>query len=195
MPAPAAAGLPGGLAWPARPQAPGGCGLFSIGCQAGHAVDSWFTSLATSAARPLFGLLGRTLLSTPQLGDLAAVRSLQAGSLALADAAYVLLVLAGGMVVMSHQSLQASYAARDIAPRLVVGFLAANLSLPLGGKMISLADGLSAALAGQGLHPAAAGGTARGLIRSGCSRTAAPCEGPTGSIRRESAGRRVRGRW
>lgn len=137
---------------PAQP----GCGVLDVGCQVGQAISSWFTALVKSAINPLFGLLGRTLLATPQLGGLATVRGLWAGSLAIADTAYVLLVLAGGMVVMSHQTLQTSYAAKQIAPRLVVGFLAANTSLLVAGKAIALADGLSAALAGQGLNPAAA---------------------------------------
>jgi hypothetical protein len=38
----------------------------------------------------------------------------------------VLLVLIGGIVVISHQTLQAAYAVKDIAPRRVVGFAAAN---------------------------------------------------------------------
>ena len=142
----------------------GGCGFFDVACQAGHSIDSWFAGLVTSAINPLFGLLGQTLLSTPQAGGFATVRGLWAGSLAIADTGYVLLVLIGGMIVMGHQTLQTSYAAKDIAPRLVVGFLAANLSLLLAGKAIAFADGLSAALAGQGLDPAAAGAMLRSLI-------------------------------
>jgi hypothetical protein len=141
-----------------------GCGFFDVGCQAGQAIDSWFAGLARSAVNPLFALLGRTLLSTPQVGDFSTVWSLWAGSLAITDASYVLLVLTGGIVVMGHQSVQASYAAKDIAPRLVTGFLAANTSLLLAGKAITVADGLSAALAGQGLDPAAAGAMLRSLI-------------------------------
>jgi len=142
----------------------GGCGFFDVACQAGHSIDSWFAGLVTSAINPLFGLLGQTLLSTPQAGGFATVRGLWAGSLAIADTGYVLLVLIGGIIVMGHQTLQTSYAAKDIAPRLVVGFLAANLSLLLADKAIAFADGLSGALAGQGLDPAAAGAMLRSLI-------------------------------
>ncbi len=153
---------------PAAPASPppgqGGCGFFNIGCQVGHAIDSWFADLVKSAINPLFALLGDTLLSTPQVGGSSTVRSLWAGSLAIADASYVLLVLIGGIIVMGHQTVQTSYAVKDIAPRLVVGFLAANLSLLLAGKAIQFADGMSAALAGQGLDPAAAGAMLRSLI-------------------------------
>jgi hypothetical protein len=51
----------------------------------------------------------------------------------------------------------AGYTVKDIAPRLLTGFGAANLSLLLTGKAISTANALSAALAGQGLNPSSAG--------------------------------------
>jgi hypothetical protein len=146
------------------PAGGGGCGFFDFGCQIRHAIDSWFTGLVTSAINPLFTLLGKTLLSTPQVGGFSTVRSLWAGSVAIADACYVLLVLFDGILVMSHQTLQSSYAVKDIAPRLVVGFIAANLSLLLAGKAIQFADGMSTALAGQGLDPAAAGTMLRSLV-------------------------------
>ncbi len=142
----------------------GGCGFFNFGCQVGHAIDSWFADLVKSAINPLFALLGQTLLSTPQVGGFGTVRGLWTGSLVIADTCYVLLVLAGGLIVMGHQTVQVSYAVKDIAPRLVVGFIAANLSLLLAGKAIAFADGMSAALAGQGLDPAAAGAMLRSLI-------------------------------
>lgn len=134
----------------------GGCGWFDFSCEVSHSITSWFSSLVTSAANPLFALLGRSLLSTPQVGDFATVRSLWEGSLAVTDTAYVLAVLAAGIMLMSNGML-AAYTAKDIAPRLVTGFAAANLSLLLAGKAIGAADGLSAALAGQGLNPSAAG--------------------------------------
>jgi hypothetical protein len=145
------------------PVAQPGCGVFDLSCHVGQAIDSWFAGLVKSAINPLFSLLGRTLLATPQPGQFATVHSLWTGSVAITDTCYVLAVLAGGIVVMSHQSLQTSYTVKEIAPRLVVGFLAANTSLLVASKAIALADGLSAALAGQGLNPAAAAAMLRSL--------------------------------
>ncbi len=149
----------------AAPQAAsGGCGFFNVACQIGHAIDSWFADLVKTAVNPMFALLGESLLSTPQVGGIGTVRSLWSGSLAIADTSYVLLVVVGGIMLMSYQTLQTSYAVKDIAPRLVVGFIAANLSLLLAGKAIQFADGISAALAGQGLDPHAAGQILRNVI-------------------------------
>ena len=50
--------------------------------------------------------------------------------------------------------MQTSYGIKEIAPRLVLGFLAANLSLVLAGRGIAFANALSGALAGQGVDPA-----------------------------------------
>jgi hypothetical protein len=152
------------LVRPAAPGAPAGCGLLDFACQAGHAIDSWFADLVSAAINPMFALIGQTLLTTPQVGSIGEVRSIWGTSDVIANAAYVLLVLAGGIIVMGHQTVQSSYSVKEIAPRLVTGFIAANLSLVLAGKAISLADGLSAALAGQGLGPAAAGQMLRSLL-------------------------------
>jgi hypothetical protein len=160
----AAPAAPTAPARPAAPAAAAGCSWLSITCHVTQAVSNWFAGLVTSAINPLFGLLGRFLLSTPQPAGIPAVRGLWTGSLAIADAAYVLAILAGAVIVMSHQTLQTRYAVKEIAPRLVTGFVAANLSLWAAGQMISLADSLSAALAGQGLDPAQAGSMIRSLI-------------------------------
>ena len=89
-----------------------------------------------------------------------------ATSLAIADACYVLLVLIGGIVVMSHETVQTSTSAKEIAPRLVLGLAAANLSMILITRAVSLANGLSAALAGQGVDPQAAGQALASTIRN-----------------------------
>ena len=49
----------------------------------------------------------------------------------LANAGYVLLVCAGGVLLMTNETLQARYAVKEVAPRLVVGMVAANTSLLL----------------------------------------------------------------
>src|SRR5580693_4339503 len=102
------------------------------------AAGSWM-SAARSATRSPPG-------SRP--GAIPAVHSMWATSLAIADSAYVLLVLIGGVIVMGHETLQTSYSAKEIAPRLVTGFLAANLSLVLISRATTIANALSAALAG-----------------------------------------------
>ena len=126
------------------------CGFFDVTCHITSAITGWFAGLITSAINPLVSFIGSSALSTPQPSSIPAVSSLWAASLAIADACYLLLVVIGGVIVMSHETLQSSYAAKEIAPRLVTGFIAANLSMVVMTRAVSIANGLSAALAGGG---------------------------------------------
>ncbi len=158
--------VPAATAAPARPGTPaaeaislpgtGGCGLLDFGCYVSNAITSWFAGLVKSAVNPLLSLIGRTALSTPQPGSIAAVQNLWSTGLGIADACYGLLVLVGGIIVMSHETLQTSYSAKEIAPRVVIGFVTANLSMVLMSKAIDLANGLSAAFTAGGVSPQSA---------------------------------------
>jgi len=148
--------VPAAIAAPARPATPaaaGGCGLLDVTCYISNAITSWFAGLVKSAVNPLLSLIGRTALSTPQPGSIAAVRALWSAGLGIADACYVLLVLIGGIIVMSHETLQTSYSAKEIAPRVVTGFVTANLSMVVMTRAVDLANGLSAAFTAQGVEP------------------------------------------
>ena len=154
--APATPASPSPSPLPAPVTGTGGCGLLDFTCEVSSSITSWFASLVKSAVNPLLTLIGQSALSTPQPGSIPAVHTMWATSLAVADACYVLLVLIGGILVMSHETLQTSYSAKEIAPRIVLGFVGANLSMVVISQAITIANGLSAALAGQGVTPATA---------------------------------------
>jgi hypothetical protein len=139
------------------------CGFFDVTCHVTSAIDGWFRDLVTSALNPVLALLGRTVLATPDVtgGKVGLIWGVTAG---IANALVVLLVLAGGAVVMSHETLQTRYAAKDIAPRVVVAVIAANASLALVGLAIPVANALSAALLGNGVDPAQATAAMRQLV-------------------------------
>ena len=154
---------------PAAHPALAACGLLDFTCQISQSITSWFASLVESAINPVLTVIGQDLLSTPQPGSFPAVAGMWGTSLAIADAAYVLLVLAGGIVVMGYETVQTSTSAKEIAPRLVLGLAVSNLSLILTSHAVSLANGLAAALAGQGADPQAAGAALAGTIRNSIS--------------------------
>jgi hypothetical protein len=147
---------PSPLPQPAPVAGTGGCGFLDVTCYVTSAITGWFAGLVRSAVNPLLVLIGQSTLSTPQPGGIPAVHTMWATSLAVADACYVLLGLAGGILVMSHETVQTSYSVKEIAPRIVLGFLGANLSIVVISRAITLANGLSAALAGHGADPASA---------------------------------------
>jgi hypothetical protein len=156
-PSPSSSSSPQPAPAPATP----GCGFLDFNCYVTSAITGWFAGLVKSAVNPLLTLIGQTALSTPQPGSIPAVHTIWATSLAVADACYVLLVLLGGILVMSHETVQTSYSVKEIAPRIVLGFLGANLSMAVISQAITIANGLSAALAGHGVDPA---GAAKSLL-------------------------------
>ncbi len=141
----------------------GATGLFDIAGHIRDAINGWFRDLVASALDPVLTLLGSTVLSTPEVTG-GRVHDLWLVSAGIANTVFVLFVLAGGAVVMSHETLQTRYAAKQIAPRLVVGIIAANLSLAVVGLAVGFANALSGALLGQGVDAGSATGVLRALV-------------------------------
>jgi hypothetical protein len=138
-------------------------GLFDISGHIRDAINGWFRDLVTSALDPVLTLLGSTVLSTPDVTG-GRVHELWLVCAGIANTTFVLFVLAGGAIVMSHETLQTRYAAKQIAPRLVVGIIAANLSLAVVGLAVGFANALSGALLGQGVDAGSATGVLRTLV-------------------------------
>jgi hypothetical protein len=131
-----------------------GPSVIDIGARVRDAVNGWFRDLVASALTPTLGLLGRSVFATPDVtAPGGRARQLWWVCAGLANSLFVLLVLAGGVLVIGHETVQTSYSAKEIAPRLVLGFVAANSSLLLAGQGIALANALSRALLGQGVDP------------------------------------------
>lgn len=105
----------------------------------------------------LLRFVGSTLLSTPTLDQLPRIGEIWEQSRLLMVAVYSLLILVAGIIVMSHGSVQSRQSIREVAPRIVIGFLAANLSLFLGDQAIRFANAVSIAVLGDSLDPQTSG--------------------------------------
>jgi hypothetical protein len=131
-------------------------GLFDIPGQIRKAINDFLLWIAKSGLKPVMDTLGQTVLSTPDLTGNAQVKAFWTTSLVAANGIFVLFVMAGGFIVASHQTLQTSYGFKEIAPRVVVAAVAANVSLLVAGKAIAAVNALTAAIAGQGVDGQAA---------------------------------------
>jgi hypothetical protein len=142
-----------------------GPGLFDVAGRIRAAVNGWLRDLVASAIDPAVDLAARSVLATPNLAAPGGrVRELWGMSLGLANAGYALLVCAGGVLLMTNETLQARYTIKDVAPRLVVGLVASNTSLVLVSVGIDLANALSRALLGPGVDPAQARATLKAVL-------------------------------
>ena len=107
------------------------------------AIDTWFGNLVKSALEPVLRLIGSTLLSSPDVSN-GRIVQIWTGVLIIANALYVLFVLAGAVIVMGHETLQTRHSMKEIAPRLVLGAVASNASLWAISQTVSLGNALAA---------------------------------------------------
>lgn len=128
------------------------------GCVAAG-INSVFGGLVQAALSPILKLLAATALSTPTIDQLPGIGELWQNSFGLVVAVYGLLILIGGIVVMSHESLQTRYSIKEIGPRIPVAFLASTLSLFFVDKLIRLANAFSTTILGSDLNPPTLGTT------------------------------------
>ncbi|WP_336213594.1 hypothetical protein [Nonomuraea sp. LPB2021202275-12-8] len=128
------------------------CGFINVACEARQAVNEWFTHLVETASKPVFEMLGSTVLATPELDSpvMARAKQLWEVSRTIANTCFVLLVTAAGVMLMVGQALPGESSARELLPRLVWALLAANLSLVAIGYAITLVNGLSQAFLADG---------------------------------------------
>ena len=127
------------------------------------AIDTWFGNLVKSALEPVLRLIGNTLLASPDVSD-GRIAQVWTGVLITANSLYVLLVLAGAVIVMGHETVQTRYSVKDIAPRLVLGAIASNASLWAIEQSVSLGNALAAALMNGMLNAEGVGSRLTSLI-------------------------------
>src|SRR5690606_8922827 len=87
-------------------------------------------------------------------------------SLAVANSLYVLAVTAGGVLVMTNPTVQSSTSAKELLPRLLLGFVAANVSWFLCGVAARLANAAVPALLGHAATPDNAAATIARMLSS-----------------------------
>ena len=97
--------------------------------------------------------VGGSLLDPRRLTGVTALQQLWSNSRAVANGLFGLLILAGAMVIAGYETVQTRWALKEIAPRIVLGFLAVNLSWTVITASITGAAGLAVAVAGNGLAP------------------------------------------
>jgi hypothetical protein len=140
------------------------CGITNIGGCVTNAINAFFTGIVTDALNPLLDLLSKTLLTTPTPDSLPRVQELWDNSWQILLASYALLILIAGVLLMGYETVQTRHGVKEIAPRIVVGFLAGALSLWVATKGIEIANGLAQAVMGGGLDASSAGETLKNLV-------------------------------
>ncbi|MCP2290792.1 hypothetical protein APR08_003720 [Nocardia amikacinitolerans] len=132
------------------------CGVTNIDGCVENAIDGFFQRIVESALNPLLELLSETLLTTPEPGQIPEIGALWNQSWHIVTALYVLVVMAAGVLLMARETVQTQYSIRELAPRLVVGFVTGGLSMMIATAAIGFANALAGAVAGDGVDSASA---------------------------------------
>lgn len=140
------------------------CGITDVGACVSEGITSFFSALVVGALNPLLQTVGETLLATPRLDQVPVIAELWESSRGIAVASYALLITVAGLILMTYETLQTRTTIRETAPRIVIGFLAANLSLLVAGRAVEFANALSYALVAGGVDPNAAAQQLAGMF-------------------------------
>ncbi|MEV4539316.1 hypothetical protein AB0J82_36640 [Asanoa sp. NPDC049518] len=110
-------------------------------------ILGWLATAILACFDALIAVITDVLLVTPDVTTLPQVQALTGRSMLVVDAVYVLaFVAAGVMTMIAGGDAHSCYTAKDLLPRLVVGFVAAHFCQLWCHTMINLANALTAAL-------------------------------------------------
>lgn len=111
-------------------------------------VLNWLTSGTMAALNWVLGLLSNTVFTSPDVTALPQVGYMSNRALLVANASLALIVTVVGFLAMTHGTVQDRHSLKELLPRMLVGFLAANMSTPILTTAITGANALTEALAG-----------------------------------------------
>ncbi|WP_344093166.1 hypothetical protein [Nocardiopsis composta] len=123
------------------------CSLLDVKCH----VTNWFRDFALGALDPAFAWIAGIAFGIPPVPE--GVEGLWSGVLAVTNILFVLLVLAGGGVVMAHGTVQTRYGPGEVLGRTAFAFIASNASLWISREMLRAANGISRGIAAMAINP------------------------------------------
>ncbi|MDG4838276.1 hypothetical protein O7631_17295 [Micromonospora sp. WMMD967] len=109
-------------------------------------ILTWLAQRVADIIDALWSLLSSAFLVVPDVTGLPQVQTISARALMIVNTCFVLAIIACGIVIMGRDSVQARYGVGELAPRLVIGFIAANFATPLSKGLIELGNALTQAL-------------------------------------------------
>ncbi|MEV4283488.1 conjugal transfer protein TrbL family protein [Actinoplanes xinjiangensis] len=109
----------------------------------------WLAAKTLAMFGELLSLMTATFFVSPDVTLLPQVQQLAGWSLAVVNACYVLAVTAVGLLQFTGGGVESRFQVKDLLPRLVFGFVAANFGVEACRLLIEVANAVTASLAGQ----------------------------------------------
>jgi hypothetical protein len=109
----------------------------------------WLAEKTLAVFGDLLSLMTARFFVSPDVTLLPQVQQLAGWSLTVVNAVYVLAVTTAGLMQFAGGGVEARFQVKDLLPRLVFGFVAANFGLELCRMLIEVANAVTTSLAGQ----------------------------------------------
>lgn len=117
------------------------CGPVDFGCRVGVAFYLWLANLISDSVEFTVTLAALPALATPPPS--AGIRTVWGEHLTIANSLYVLVVVVAGILLMSYQTVQSSAGIKELLPRVVLGFIAANSSFLITEMMRDISNAIA----------------------------------------------------
>ena len=134
---------------------------------------NWLTARILDSLKFLWDLLAETAFTTPDVTTLRQVTRISGTSLTIVNTCFVLVIITAGILVMTRETLQIRYGIAELGPRMVVAFIAANMSPLICSTLIDSANALTQALTGEGIDSPGAFGQLRDTVTAALTNPAA----------------------
>ncbi|MEV6694902.1 conjugal transfer protein TrbL family protein [Micromonospora sp. NPDC051196] len=109
----------------------------------------WLAEMVNTLLGGLLAFLTSSIFVSPDITVLPQVRAIAGNSALVVNACFAVAVIAAGIAVMLGDSVETQYHVKHLVPRLVVGFILSAFAVPLTGVLISIANALTVAMAGE----------------------------------------------
>ena len=110
---------------------------------------AWLVVQAITALDAAADIWPDSLFTMPDVTTPPQVAALSGRTLWVVNTSFVVAVVAAGIIAMTHEQVQVRYSVKELAPRLVFAFVAANFATPLCQALLMVANALTEALADQ----------------------------------------------
>src|SRR5437867_2526870 len=104
--------------------------------QVAEAINAWLQSLVAAILAPSLAAAGQLLFSTPVFDAIPQIQSSWELARNVADALFVVVWIAAGVLVMTSGGTDSRYTAKVLVPRVVLAAVLANSSLAICGALI-----------------------------------------------------------
>lgn len=114
-------------------------------------ATAWLLGITRDTLNQTWALLVATLFHLPDVTGLPQVAAVSGRALAIVNTGFVVVIMIVGVVVMTRDTVQTKYGLAELAPRMVIGLVAANFAPTICQAITTTANALVEALTGQGI--------------------------------------------